>query len=78
MVKNVVKLVILAGAGLAVALGWPDIMRYAKIQRATAAGGHPGQIPAAGRTVYPRSHAAGAPDGTGDFDSASRGGPVLR
>ena len=78
MVKNVVKLVTLAGAGLALALGWPDIMRYVKIQRATAAGRHPWQIPAAGRTVYPRSHAAGAPDGTGDFDSASRGGPVLR
>jgi hypothetical protein len=78
VVKNIVKLAVLAGAGFALALGWPDIMRYVKIQRATVAGRHPEQIPAAGRTVYPQSHAAGAPDGTGDFDSASRGGPALR
>lgn len=47
-----------------------------EVQRATAAGGHPEQIPAAGRTVYPQSHASGAFDGTGDFDSARRGGPA--
>lgn len=75
MAKNFVKLVVAGGAGLALALGWPDIMRYVRIRRATVAGGHPEQIPAAGRTVYPQSRAAGAPDGTGDFDSASRGGP---
>lgn len=78
MVKNIVKLAVVAGAGFALALGWPDIMRYVKIQRATVAGRHPEQIPAGGRTVYPQSHAAGALDGTGDFDSASRGGPALR
>ncbi len=78
VVKNIIKLIVLAGAGVALALGWPDIIRYVRIQRATIAGGHPEQIPAGGRTVYPQSHAAGALDGTGDFDSASRGGPALR
>ena len=78
MIRNVVRLVALAGAALALALGWPDIMRYVRIRRATVAGRHPERIPAAGRTVYPQTHAAGAPDGTGDFDSASRGGPALR
>ena len=58
------------------AVNWPDIRRIAAI-RQVSAGPHPEKIPAHGRIGYPQSRAAAAPDGTGDFDSAQRGGPAL-
>jgi len=75
VIKTVVRLLVLAGTAVLLAVSWPDIKRYAAIRRASA-GIHPEMIPARGRTRYPRSHAAGAMDGTGDFDSAWRGGPT--
>ncbi len=77
MIKTLIKLLIVAGAGVLLGRSWPDIKRYATITRVSA-GTHPEKIPARGRIGYPQSHAAGALDGTGDFDSASRGGPALR
>jgi uncharacterized protein DUF6893 len=74
MIKKTLMAAAAATAGLAIAYGWPDIKRYAKIRQVSAQ--HPELVPAKGRTVYPHSHAGGAPDGTGDFDSASRGGPT--
>lgn len=64
----------LAVAGLAVAIQWHDIVRYLKIRQMSLGEGHPGTVPASGSPSYP-APGQGAPDGTGDFDSASRGGP---
>jgi hypothetical protein len=57
-------------AALAV-LSFPDAKRYVQIRLISS--GHPEAVPAGGAIAY--SDAAHAvPDGTGDFDSASRGG----
>lgn len=64
----------LAVAGLAVAVQRHDIVRYLKIKQMSRGGGHPEIVPASGATSYP-APGRGVPDGTGDFDSASRGGP---
>jgi hypothetical protein len=64
----------LAVAGLAVAVQRHDIVRYLKIKQMSLGDGHPEIVPASGATSYP-APGRGAPDGTGDFDSAGRGGP---
>jgi hypothetical protein len=74
--KSLVVLVPAAVVGLAAAAGWPDIKRYLKIKQMSQGQGHPENVPAGGSTAYPAHSADGAPDGTGDFDSASRGGPA--
>jgi hypothetical protein len=53
----------------------PDITRYVKIKQMSYGNGDPENVPAHGLTSYPSSAGAGAAEGTGDFDSASRGGP---
>jgi hypothetical protein len=53
--------------------GWPDITRYFKIK---SIGSHPEIVPIEGTHSYAGSGSEGTPDGTGDFDSASRGGPA--
>jgi hypothetical protein len=62
--------------GVLVASQWKDITRYVNIERMSFGDGNPGGVPATGRHLYPSSSAGSAPDGTGDFDSASRGGPA--
>ena len=52
-----------------------DIVRYIKIKRLSRGEGHPELVPIRGSKAYPRS-GRGAADGTGDFDSARRGGPA--
>jgi hypothetical protein len=74
--KTMIKLLLAAATGMLLAVSWPDIRRYVTIRQASA-GTHPEKIPAHGRIGYPQNHAAGAVDGTGDFESAQRGGPVL-
>lgn len=37
--------------------------------------GHPENVPAEGTTTYPQDPEKATPEGEGDFDSASRGGP---
>ncbi|HKR69226.1 MAG TPA: hypothetical protein VJT16_10345 [Streptosporangiaceae bacterium] len=76
MVGSMIKLLAVAAAGALLAANWADIKRYIAISRVSASA-HPEMIPARGRIGYPQRHAAGAPDGTGDFDAARRGGPVL-
>jgi len=77
MVRKFLRLVVPAGAAaLLVASQWADIKRYVKIKQLSARQGHPENVPAAGRKAYPQSPASGTVDGTGDFDSASRGGPL--
>ena len=73
------RTVFLSGAAIAGALlatQWKDIARYARIERMSFGDGNPDGVPVTGRHRYPESSAGGAPDGTGDFDSASRGGPA--
>ena len=55
---------------------WNDIFRYLKIKRLDMGRGHPEMVPAEGRRAYPQRPGDGAADGTGEFDSARRGGPV--
>jgi hypothetical protein len=52
-----------------------EITRYLKIKQMSAGAGHPENVPVSGSHAYPQP-GHGAADGTGDFDSASRGGPV--
>jgi hypothetical protein len=77
MIKKSLGLAATLGVGFAVKANWPDLQRYRKIRKMSAAAPHPEVVPAAGRISYPQS-GGGVPDGTGDFDSAMRGGPVLR
>ena len=76
MALKALRLLIPVGAALLVASQWADIKRYLKIKQMSAQQGHPENVPASGRSAYPHSPGGGAEDGTGDFDSASRGGPV--
>jgi hypothetical protein len=52
-----------------------DIVRYVKIRQMSSGTGHPENVPTSGTVAYPQS-GHGVADGTGDFDSASRGGPA--
>jgi hypothetical protein len=76
VIKTIAKLFVAAATGMLLAVNWADIKRYVTIKQASDSP-HPEKIPARGRIVYPQSHAAAAPDGTGDFDAAHRGGPTL-
>jgi len=75
MARKALLLVPVSVAVLA-ASQWREISRYIKIQQMSRGGGNPQLVPAAGQHVYPSRPGAGAPDGTGEFDSASRGGPA--
>ena len=75
MIKTTLKLGAVAAVGAALALGWPDIKRYVQIKQ-SADHNHLEKIPVSGRTVYPPRTGEGDRHGTGDFDSARRGGPV--
>jgi hypothetical protein len=77
MIKTSLGLAATLGLGFAIAGAWPDLKRYLKIRQISASDPHPELVPAQGRTAYPQRSAAGVADGTGDFDSARRGGPVL-
>jgi hypothetical protein len=57
-----------------VASQWRDIARYLKIEQMSSGQGNPQQVPARGKHAYPKHPGGGAADGTGHFDSASRGG----
>jgi hypothetical protein len=71
MIGKLLKFVAPAALGALAALQWQDAKRYAQIKFISS--GHPEAVPAEGAKSY--SDAAHAvPDGTGDFDSASRGG----
>jgi hypothetical protein len=65
-----------ASVAAVVASQWRDIARFLKINQMSRGAGHPEIVPAAGKHRYPKRPGGGASDGAGDFDSASRGGPV--
>jgi hypothetical protein len=71
MARKALRLLVLAAAALLVASQWTDLKRYIKIKW-----DRPQDVPASGRKAYPQNPGGGAADGTGDFDSASRGGPA--
>jgi hypothetical protein len=75
MMLKALRILVPAAATLLVASQWADIQRYAKIKQISGGQGHPENVPAGGRTAYPRNPGSGVADGTGDFDSAGRGGP---
>jgi hypothetical protein len=77
MIKKSLGLAASLGLGATIAVAWPDFKRYLKIRQISATALHPELVPAGGRTVYPQRPGSGVPDGTGDFDSARRGGPAL-
>jgi hypothetical protein len=56
---------------------WRDGRRYMKIKQLSQGDGHPGNVPAGGSRGYPKARRGRGADGTGDFDSARRGGPAL-
>lgn len=65
----------LVGAALLVSSQRKDVARYLKIKQMSLGSGHPENVPASGTQQYPAA-GQGVPDGTGDFDSALRGGPA--
>jgi hypothetical protein len=76
MVGKTLRVLVPAAMTLLVASQWADTRRYLKIKQMSVQQGHPENVPAGGRTAYPQGPGSGVPDGTGDFDSASRGGPA--
>jgi hypothetical protein len=64
--------------GALIASQWRDIIRYVKIKQMSLGQGHPQYVPAEGSTAYPQDSASSTPDGTGEFDSARRGGPAAQ
>jgi hypothetical protein len=75
VIRKASRLLIPLAAGLVIAAQRQDIARYLKIKQMSAGEGHPENVPAAGSRAYAQP-GDGARDGTGDFDSASRGGPA--
>ena len=69
-------LLLVSGVALAVLSQWREINRYLKVSQMSSGGGHPENVPAEGVAGYP-SPGSGVSDGTGEFDSGSRGGPNL-
>jgi len=76
MVGKVLMLTALAGAAFALVSQRQDLARYVKIKQMSLGSGFPQYVPVEGQHRYP-APGQGAPDGTGDFDSAGRGGPAL-
>jgi hypothetical protein len=78
MMRKSLQVLIPTAVGLIVASQWQDIRRYLKIKQLSVGQGHPENVPVEGTSAYPHHPGDGEPDGTGDFDSASRGGPSRR
>ncbi|MGI9005468.1 MAG: DUF6893 family small protein [Streptosporangiaceae bacterium] len=75
MVRNILLVGALAAGALAIASQRKDIGRYLKIKQMSLGTGHPEVVPAGGSQSY-LGPGRVSPDGTGDFDSARRGGPA--
>ena len=72
MARKALRVLLPASVAVLVASQWREIARYVKISQMSRGDGHPQVVPAAGKHAYAKG--AGAADGTGDFDSQSRGG----
>ena len=73
MARKTLRVLLPACVAVLVASQWREIARFLKISQMSRGHGHPEVVPAGGQHVYARR--SRAVDGTGDFDSASRGGP---
>ena len=71
MARKTVRVLLTASVAVLVASQWREIARYLKISQMSRGDGHPQAVPAGGKHAYAKGSGA---DGTGDFDSASRGG----
>jgi len=76
MIRKLLKISIPAALGVLAARQWPEIRRYVALKQMSRGQGHPENVPMRGTQAYPKHAGDGAQDGTGDFDSASRGGPA--
>lgn len=76
MVLKALRVLLPASIAVLAASQWREIARYLKISQMSQGDGHPQAVPAEGQHGYPNPP-GGVPDGTGDFDSAARGGPDL-
>ena len=74
MARKALRVLLPAFVVVLVASQWREIVRYLKIEQMSMGSGHPEVVPAEGQHAYAKG--PGAADGTGDFDSASRGGPA--
>jgi hypothetical protein len=74
MARKALRVLLPASVAILVASQWREIVRYLKIERMSVGSGHPEVVPVEGQHAYAKG--PGAADGTGDFDSASRGGPA--
>jgi hypothetical protein len=72
MARKALRVLLPASVAVLVASQWREIARYLKISQMSRGDGHPQAVPAGGKHAYPNG--GGAADGTGDFDSESRGG----
>jgi hypothetical protein len=72
MARKTLRVLLPASVAILVASQWREIARFVKISQMSRGNGHPQVVPAAGKHAYAKG--AGAADGTGDFDSESRGG----
>lgn len=72
MARKALRVLLPASVAVLVASQWREIARYLKISKMSRGDGNPQAVPAGGKHAYHRH--AGAADGTGDFDSESRGG----
>lgn len=78
MIRKALLLLIPAALSLLIISQWPDISHYLKTRQLSQGHGHPQNVPLKGTKAYPQRPGDGEQDGTGDFDSASRGGPAER
>ena len=76
MIRKARLLLVPAALGLLITSQWPDIRRYLKLRQLSQGHGHRQNVPLKGTRAYPQHPGDGEQDGTGDFDSASRGGPA--
>ena len=72
MARKTLGVLLPASVAILVASQWREIARYVRISQMSRGDGHPEVVPAEGQHAYDKG--SPAPDGTGDFDSASRGG----
>ena len=71
MARKTLRFLLPASVAVLAATQWREIARYLKISQMSRGDGHPQAVPVGGKHAYKGS---GATDGTGDFDSESRGG----
>ncbi len=74
MARKTLSLLLPVSVAVLAATQWRELSRYIKLRQMSSGDGHPEIVPVEGHHSYPEGPGAGVPDGTGDFDSGSRGG----